>query len=141
MQAMADKAKLNWLKRFFRRPAPKVEPPVVFHEFRTTVRSYLEVPIVVEAEKGSYDATTLDISDQGLFVRTTQLPTPGVSMKARFSLPNSHSISCTLRAVWINDYNSSSVVINRPPGFGAVFTEIQDEDRKAIHEAIKLNLI
>lgn len=102
-QSMADKAKLNWLKRFFRRSAPKAEPPVVFREFRRTVRSYLEVPIVVEAERGSYDATTFDISDQGLFVRTAQLPIPGVSMKTRFSLPN--------------------------------------EDRKAIHEAIKLNLI
>jgi hypothetical protein len=130
-----------WLKRIFERFGEQAKATVPVPENRQVVRSYREAPIVFHSPKGTLEATSFDISTQGLFVRTTQLPEPGVRLKAELTLSAGHVIPCTLQVVWVNDYNSSAVVINRPPGFGAIFTEIMEGDRNFIQDAVNNHLI
>lgn len=132
---------LMWLKRIFERFSEQAKAVVPVPENRQAVRSYLEVPIVFHGSKGKVEATSFDINTQGLFVRTTQLPEPGVRRKAELTLPGGPVIACTLQVVWVNDYGSSAVVINRPPGFGAIFTEITEGDRSLIQDAVNNHLI
>jgi hypothetical protein len=134
----------NWLKRVFDGlfPEPDVDPVpgrlVVAppKESRRQVRSYLEVPIVFQSGGEGVEATTFDISPQGLYVRTTRLPKVGARLPAEFVLPSGHRIHCHLLVAWINDYNALKVIINRPPGFGAALEEIRLEDQEAISRAI-----
>ena len=130
-----------WLKKIFGKFGGQAKAAVPVPENRRVVRSYLEVPIVFHGSKGMVEATSFDISTQGLFVRTTQLPEPGVRLKVNLTLSVDHVIACTLQVVWVNDYNSSAVVINRPPGFGAIFTEITEGDRNLIQDAVNNHLI
>lgn len=107
---------------------------------RQLVRSFLEEPIELEVENEVLEATTFGISTDGLYVRTMHLLL-GSKFTARFSLPNGHPIACEMQVMWINDYHSTPVIPNRPPGFGAVFIGIREEDQKAINEAIQLKLV
>jgi hypothetical protein len=134
----------NWLKRIFDRlfPEPGMDPVLERlmarppKESRRHVRSYLEVPIVFQSGGEGVEATTFDISPQGLYVRTTCFPQVGARLLAEFGLPSGHRIHCLLLVVWINDYNALKVIINRPPGFGAAFEEIRPQDQEAISKAI-----
>ncbi len=132
------KIELHWLKRFFESetPSPVVEEPSD-REKRKCARSFLETPVMYELEGETVNARTFDISAGGLFIRTTQLPMEESYLGARLVLPTGRRISCILRVAWINDYNASALVINRPPGFGASFLEIGLDDRRAIAEALR----
>lgn len=138
---MADKKDDDSLAQALIRLLGGEKKPEVFQENRYSVRSYLEVPIVIELGNTPINARTFDISSQGLYVRTTSLPPAGNRLNARFILPDGHTIACKLRVVWVNDYSSTSVVINRPPGFGAEFAEISEKDRSLLVESIEKKLI
>lgn len=138
---MADKKNDDSLAEALTRLLGGQKKPDGFQENRRTVRSFLEIPIVLEVGNTPVNATTFDISLQGLYVRSTSMPSAGTKFNARFILPDGHVIPCRLRVVWLNDYNSLSVVINRPPGFGAEFVEIAEEDRSLVLEAIEKKLI
>ena len=94
-----------------------------------------------ECERESVDARTFDISEQGLYVRSTRHPKVGDQFRAQFSLPGGNPITCELRVVWINDYNLPAALFNRPPGFGAIFSRISEDDQRAIALAIEKKLI
>jgi hypothetical protein len=132
---------LSKLRRFFKWFLSMKKEAEAIQENRKYVRSFLSVPILLDTGQETADATTFDISEHGLYVRTTHLLQPGASLKARFTLPNGKRISCVLQVVWTNDFNSPSVVLNRPPGFGAIFSEISDLDREAIRTAVQMNQI
>ncbi|MDD5544209.1 MAG: PilZ domain-containing protein [Acidobacteriia bacterium] len=110
-------------------------------ESRRHVRSYLEVPIIFQDKENWVNATTFDVSAQGLYVRTTHAPGVNTRLRAEFTLPNGHTVRCNLRVAWINDYKMAPVVINRPPGFGAEFEGIQPQDQTAISKAIESDVI
>ncbi len=109
---MTEKKRHRWFRNIFSRSSKENAKSPAFKENRRVVRSYLEAPLQFTLGSETVNATTFDISEQGLYVRTTRLPKVGMPVKAEFTLPGERKVVCSLKVVWVNDYSSTALVIN-----------------------------
>ena len=98
---------------------------------RTHIRAPLSLEVIFEGISGKREARISDISLGGCYVDAMQQVGDGETIKLNIRLPNREWISLSGRVVYTTQM---------PSGFGVRFTEMSDEARKSLDQAISEHL-
>ena len=106
------------------------------HERRTAERVDVTWSVDCETEETFLYAAISNISDLGIFVRTSEPLEIGTRVRLRFSPPGSiPPFALTGIVQWVNPVKV--LAENRNPGMGIRFVEITRHDRERLVEAIR----
>src|SRR5580704_8201451 len=94
---------------------------------RAAPRVLVDLEVDYGLEDNYLFAYITDISETGIFVRTTTPEQPGTRLNLRFSPDNAtHPIEVEGEVIWVNPYRPGTPD-NLHPGMGIRFVELEDE--------------
>ena len=104
-------------------------PAVAASERRAAPRVLVDLEVDYASEDNYLFAYITDISETGIFVRTTSPEQPGTHLNLRFS-PDDHGppIEVEGEVIWVNPYRPGAPD-NLHPGMGIRFVALEDELR------------
>src|SRR5438874_3295550 len=112
-------------------------PAVANSERRAAPRVLVDLEVDYASEDNYLFAYITDISETGIFVRTTSPEEPGTHLNLRFSPDNaSPPIEVEGKVIWVNPYRPG-VPDNLHPGSGVRFVALDDELRDRLLELVR----
>lgn len=113
------------------------EPSVDPADRRTAPRVLVDLEVDYAMEDNYLFAYITDISETGIFVRTTSPEQPGTRLNMRFR-PDDKSAQIEIEGVviWVNPYRPGAPD-NLHPGMGIRFVELGDELRDRLLELVR----
>ncbi len=113
------------------------EVPVVDSDRRAAPRVLVDFEVDYASEDNYLFAYITDISETGIFVRTTTPEEPGTHLNLRFRLDDaSPQIEVEGKVIWVNPYRPGSAD-NLHPGMGIRFVELEDDLRDLLLELVR----
>lgn len=97
-------------------------------ERRRHARADIRWPVTIETPRGLIQGETKNVSESGAYVECAQPPEPGEDVTIRMLPPDRAPLKITAEVIWAAG--------NPPFGMGMAFTEISEEDRGYIAEAV-----
>jgi type IV pilus assembly protein PilZ len=110
--------------------------PVVDSDRRRAPRVLVDLEVDYALEDNYLFAYITDISETGIFVRTTTPEPPGTHLNLRFSPDDSGSLELEGEVIWINPYRPGTMD-NLHPGMGVRFVGLDDETRDRLLELVR----
>jgi type IV pilus assembly protein PilZ len=104
---------------------------------RTAPRVLVDLEVDYASEDNYLFAYITDISETGIFVRTTSPEQPGTRLNLRFR-PDGSSVQIEVEGevIWVNPYRPGAPD-NLHPGMGIRFYELDDELRDRLLELVR----
>ena len=104
---------------------------------RTAPRVLVDLEVDYASEENYLFAYITDISETGIFVRTTSPEQPGTHLNLRFR-PDGASEQLELEGevIWVNPYRPGAPD-NLHPGMGIRFVQLEDEVRDRLLELVR----
>jgi uncharacterized protein (TIGR02266 family) len=114
-----------------------VEVPVVDSDRRAAPRVLVDLEVDYASEDNYLFAYIVDISETGIFVRTTTPEPPGTHLNLRFR-PDDASAQIEIEGtvIWVNPYRPGAMD-NLHPGMGIRFVELEDEIKDRLLELVR----
>jgi type IV pilus assembly protein PilZ len=114
-----------------------VEPSVDPADRRTAPRVLVDLEVDYAMEDNYLFAYITDISETGIFVRTTSPEQPGTRLNMRFR-PDDESAQIEIEGevIWVNPYRPGAPD-NLHPGMGIRFVELGDELRDRLLDLVR----
>ncbi len=104
---------------------------------RTAPRVLVDLEVDYASEDNYLFAYITDISETGIFVRTTSPEQPGTRLNLRFRPDGSSSqLEVEGEVIWVNPYRPGAPD-NLHPGMGIRFYELDDELRDRLLELVR----
>lgn len=104
---------------------------------RTAPRVLVDLEVDYASEENYLFAYITDISETGIFVRTTSPEQPGTRLNLRFRPDGSSSqLEVEGEVIWVNPYRPGAPD-NLHPGMGIRFYELDDELRDRLLELVR----
>jgi type IV pilus assembly protein PilZ len=104
---------------------------------RRAPRVLVDLEVDYASEDNYLFAYVTDISDTGIFVRTTTPEEPGTHLNLRFAAATGEApIECEGEVIWVNPYRPGAPD-NLHPGMGIRFVGLDDELRQRLVELIR----
>ena len=113
-------------------------PAVAASERRAAPRVLVDLEVDYASEDNYLFAYITDISETGIFVRTTTPEQPGTHLNLRFRLPDDEGpqIEVEGRVIWVNPFRPGAMD-NLHPGMGIRFVELDDELKDRLLELVR----
>jgi type IV pilus assembly protein PilZ len=103
---------------------------------RAAPRVLVDLEVDYASEENYLFAYITDISETGIFVRTTSPEQPGTHLNLRFRDGSSSQIEIEGEVIWVNPYRPGAPD-NLHPGMGIRFYELDDELRDRLLELVR----
>ncbi len=104
---------------------------------RAAPRVFVDLEVDYASEENYLFAYITDISETGIFVRTTTPEAPGTLLNLRFKADDGLGpIEAEGKVIWVNPYRPGAPD-NLHPGMGIRFTELDNELRDRLLELIR----
>src|SRR5690606_36376754 len=114
------------------------ELPIAEHERRQAPRVLVDLEVDYASEENFLFAYITDISETGIFVRTTAPEQPGTHLNLRFRPDDSGpQIEVEGEVIWVNPFRPGAPD-NLHPGMGIRFVALDDELRDRLFELVRL---
>ena len=114
-----------------------VEVPVVDSDRRAAPRVLVDLEVDYASEDNYLFAYITDISETGIFVRTTTPEKPGTLLNLRFRPDDaSPQIEVEGEVIWVNPYRPGSAD-NLHPGMGIRFVALDEDLRDRLLELVR----
>lgn len=121
--------------RYDDRVAPKIDSGASL-EARRAPRVLVDLEVDYASEDNYLFADITNISETGIFIRTTTPEAPGTHLNLRFKLDGSPPLELEAEVIWINPYRPGAPD-NLHPGMGVRFVDLDDEVRTHLLELIR----
>jgi type IV pilus assembly protein PilZ len=119
------------------RKGSTAEVPVVGSDRRAAPRVLVDLEVDYALEDNYLFAYITDISETGIFVRTTTPEQPGTRLNLRFKPgDNGPALEVEGEVIWINPFRPSSPD-NLHPGMGIRFVALDDELKDRLLELVR----
>jgi type IV pilus assembly protein PilZ len=105
-------------------------------ERRRWERVLVDIEVDYRSEDTFLFAYITDISQMGIFVRTTTPEAPGTRLNLRFNVPGGGVLECEGEVIWINPYRPGDRE-NINPGMGIQFVDLSQEQRRMLREIVR----
>jgi uncharacterized protein (TIGR02266 family) len=113
------------------------EVPVVDADRRAAPRVLVDLEVDYASEDNYLFAYIMDISETGIFVRTTSPESPGTRLNLRFRPDDaSPQIEIEGEVIWVNPYRPGAPD-NLHPGMGIRFVDLDDDVRDRLLELVR----
>jgi type IV pilus assembly protein PilZ len=113
------------------------EVPVVDHDRRQAPRVLVDLEVDYASEENYLFAYITDISETGIFVRTTAPEQPGTHLNLRFRPDDAGPpVEIEGEVIWVNPYRPGAPD-NLHPGMGIRFVELDDDLRDRLLEMVR----
>lgn len=112
-------------------------------ERREQPRVSMEVDVLVSASSESkngereIEATTMNLSEEGIFVQTEEMWEPGTEVTLSFQLPDGDDVSLVANIRWRREEEDDE---ERAAGWGAQFEDVDDDVARAIARFVEARL-
>jgi type IV pilus assembly protein PilZ len=103
---------------------------------RAAPRVLVDLEVDYASEENYLFAYITDISETGIFVRTTSPEQPGTHLNLRFRDGSTSQIEIEGEVIWVNPYRPGAPD-NLHPGMGIRFYELDDELRDRLLELVR----
>src|SRR5258706_6931355 len=116
-----------------------VEVPIADADRRAAPRVFVDLEVDYASEDNYLFAYITDISETGIFVRTTTPEPPGTHLNLRFRLDaakGAPQLEVEGEVIWINPYRPGSAD-NLHPGMGIRFVALEDELKDRLLELVR----
>lgn len=101
-------------------------------EQRKTPRVPIQLKVDVESPNEHYlFEYSSNLSQNGIFIQSTEPLDPGTKVNIQFSLPDSYLIRTRGEVIWVNDEEEEE------PGMGIKFIGLDEKDREMILNSLK----
>jgi hypothetical protein len=107
-------------------------------ERRRTSRRFVRWPITVEAEHGTVDGETHNISFDGIYIRCKEPLRVFQDFRMALLPPDHQAIGLTGKVVWADLYGLDKD--ENAFGMGVCLVEIADKDRRAFERALSTQI-
>jgi type IV pilus assembly protein PilZ len=112
------------------------EVPVADSDRRVAPRVLVDLEVDYASEDNYLFAYITDISETGIFVRTTTPEPPGTNLNLRFRIDDGPQIQVEGAVIWVNPFRPNNVD-NLHPGMGIRFIELDDELKDRLLELVR----
>lgn len=113
------------------------EVPIVEHDRRQSPRVLVDLEVDYASEENFLFAYITDISETGIFVRTTAPEQPGTRLNLRFRADDAGpQIEVEGEVIWVNPYRPGAPD-NLHPGMGIRFVGLDEELRDRLFELVR----
>jgi type IV pilus assembly protein PilZ len=112
------------------------EVPVADSDRRIAPRVLVDLEVDYASEDNYLFAYITDISETGIFVRTTTPEAPGTNLNLRFRIDDGPQIQVEGMVIWVNPFRPSNAD-NLHPGMGIRFVELDDELKDRLLELVR----
>src|SRR4051812_32509146 len=116
-----------------------IEPvpvPISDAERRRAPRVLVDLEVDYASEDNYLFAYITDISETGIFVRTTTPEAPGTNLNLRFRIDDGPQIQAEGTVIWVNPFRPNNAD-NLHPGMGIRFVELDDELKDRLLELVR----
>jgi type IV pilus assembly protein PilZ len=119
------------------RKGGSAEVPIADSDRRAAPRVLVDFEVDYASEENYLFAYITDISETGIFIRTTTPEKAGTQLNLRFRLGNkSPQIEVEGEVIWVNPYRPGSMD-NLHPGMGVKFIDLDDELKDRLLELVR----
>jgi type IV pilus assembly protein PilZ len=119
------------------RKGGSAEVPVADSDRRAAPRVLVDFEVDYASEENYLFAYITDISETGIFIRTTTPEKAGTQLNLRFRLGDaSPQIEVEGEVIWVNPYRPGSMD-NLHPGMGVKFIDLDDELKDRLLELVR----
>jgi type IV pilus assembly protein PilZ len=115
---------------------PVVDAQAADSDRRAAPRVLVDLEVDYALEDNYLFAYITDISETGIFVRTTTPEDPGTHLNLRFRDGSSDQIEVEGEVIWVNPYRPGSAD-NLHPGMGIRFVALDDELKDRLLELVR----
>ena len=112
------------------------EVPVADSDRRVAPRVLVDLEVDYASEDNYLFAYITDISETGIFVRTTTPEAPGTNLNLRFRIDDGPQIQVEGTVIWVNPFRPNNAD-NLHPGMGIRFVELDDELKDRLLELVR----
>lgn len=112
------------------------EVPVADSDRRVAPRVLVDLEVDYASEENYLFAYITDISETGIFVRTTTPEAPGTNLNLRFRIDDGPQIQAEGTVIWVNPFRPNNAD-NLHPGMGIRFVELDDELKDRLLELVR----
>ena len=112
------------------------EVPVADSDRRVAPRVLVDLEVDYASEDNYLFAYITDISETGIFVRTTTPEAPGTNLNLRFRIDDGPQIQVEGTVIWVNPYRPNNAD-SLHPGMGIRFIELDDELKDRLLELVR----
>ena len=112
------------------------EVPVADSDRRVAPRVLVDLEVDYASEDNYLFAYITDISETGIFVRTTTPEAPGTNLNLRFRVDDGPQIQVEGTVIWVNPFRPNNKD-NLHPGMGIRFVELDDERKDRLLELVR----
>ena len=112
------------------------EVPVADSDRRVAPRVLVDLEVDYASEDNYLFAYITDISETGIFVRTTTPEAPGTNLNLRFRIDDGPQIQVEGMVIWVNPFRPNNAD-NLHPGMGIRFVELDDELKDRLLELVR----
>jgi type IV pilus assembly protein PilZ len=106
------------------------------HGRRAALRVLVNLEVDYASEDNYLFAYITDISETGIFVRTTTPEPPGTHLNLRFSADGSGPLELEGEVIWVNPYRPGAPD-NLHPGMGIRFAGLDDDLRDRLLQLVR----
>jgi type IV pilus assembly protein PilZ len=103
---------------------------------RRAPRVLVDLEVDYASEDNYLFAYITDISETGIFVRTTTPESPGTNLNLRFKPDAGGPIAVEGRVIWVNPYRPGAAD-NLHPGMGIRFVDLEDDMKDRLLELVR----
>ena len=103
---------------------------------RAAPRVLVDFEVDYASEDNYLFAYITDISETGIFVRTTSPEAPGTNLNLRFRIDDGPQIEVEGKVIWVNPFRPS-IPDNLHPGMGIRFVALDDELKDRLLELVR----
>jgi type IV pilus assembly protein PilZ len=116
---------------------PVVDVPTTDSDRRAAPRVLVDFEVDYASEENYLFAYITDISETGIFVRTTSPESPGTHLNMRFKIDDaSPQLEVEGKVIWVNPYRPGAAD-NLHPGMGIRFVALDDDVRDRLLELVR----
>ena len=115
---------------------PVADSAVLPDERRIAPRVLVDLEVDYALEDNYLLAYITDISETGIFVRTTTPEVPGTNLNLRFRIDDGPQIEVEGTVIWVNPYRPNNAD-SLHPGMGIRFVELDDELKDRLLELVR----
>jgi type IV pilus assembly protein PilZ len=103
---------------------------------RAAPRVFVDFEVDYASEDNYLFAYITDISETGIFVRTTSPEAPGTNLNLRFRIDTGPQIEVEGKVIWVNPFRPG-IADNLHPGMGIRFIALDDELKDRLLELVR----
>ena len=103
---------------------------------RAAPRVLVDFEVDYASEDNYLFAYITDISETGIFVRTTSPEAPGTNLNLRFRIDTGPQIEVEGKVIWVNPFRPG-IADNLHPGMGIRFVALDDELKDRLLELVR----